>query len=136
MFFGLQMPEMHDKHGPPKLWATVKCLVPECSSSRLVGPEQAERLAHKLSVGVTVRYYLTKLKCSRCGFRNASLAFHLAYAGKRPWEGWRKKGASPHPRVFPHQRGSDVADLDDTMSKLHRNLPVVHKGMPTKRRAR
>lgn len=37
------MPEYHDKHGAPKLWSTLLCLVPRCGVERLI-----ERLARRL----------------------------------------------------------------------------------------
>jgi hypothetical protein len=126
------MPEVYDKSGRPKLWATIRCLVPGCEGERLVPPDQAERLAQKLATGITVRYYLVKLKCDRCGYHNASLAFHLAYPGTRPWDPPKKP--SEGRRVFPHEGGGAI--LDDSQSKLHRDLPVLVKGRGSQRKTK
>lgn len=80
------MPAGYDKHGPPQLWATVTCLVPGCGGRKLIWPDQAEAIARKLERGYGLRYLIGRFRCAKCRYHNASIAFHLAYAGKRPWD--------------------------------------------------
>jgi hypothetical protein len=80
------MPDIRDKHGRPKLWATITCLVPGCGGQGLIWPDKAMVLARKIEDGLSVRYLVGKLKCRKCGYYNASLAFHLAYPGNQPWD--------------------------------------------------
>ncbi|TDQ78444.1 hypothetical protein A8950_3496 [Dongia mobilis] len=90
------MPESWDKHGPPKLWAKICCLVPGCGGERLLFPEDAERLARRIERGLSLRYLIGRYRCQKCRHRNASITFHLAYPGKRPWDKpvmpWRNEG--------------------------------------------
>ena len=90
------MPESHNKHGPPKLWATITCLVPDCGGRRLIWPDDAERMASRIERGLSLRYFIGRLRCRKCGHRNASIAFHLAYPGQKPWSKpvmpWRNEG--------------------------------------------
>lgn len=130
------MPELHDEHGAPKLWGTLRCLVPGCGAERIIEPDQAERLAQRLSAGVGVRYYLTRLKCRQCGFRNASIAFHLAYAGKRPWDDRHQPGEPRKP--FAHE-GGDPHSATPEEAARHKaigELPVVVRGGGSKRKTK
>ena len=98
------MPDVFDKNGQDQLWATIRCLVPGCGTEHLVWPEQAERLARRLEAGIGMRYVVGKLRCRKCGWKNASLTFHIAHR-IRPWD-------APRRLRFPHQRVPEKSEAD------------------------
>lgn len=79
------MPEGYDKYGGPRLYAISRCLVQGCGKVTPLGEQQSNRIARLLVEGVSIRYVLRKLKCSKCGHSFASLEFRLMYLGPQPW---------------------------------------------------
>ena len=128
------MPEYHDKHGPPKLWGTLRCMVPGCGAERLIEPSEAERLAQRLSAGIGIRYFLTRFKCRKCGFKNASITFHLAHSGTRPWDDRRRPDEPRKP--FAHE-GGDPLPVPPEEAARHKaigDLPVIVRGRGSQRK--
>lgn len=117
-----------------KLWGALKCLVPNCGTERLLDPIEAERLVQRLSAGIGIRYFLTRFKCRKCGFKNASITFHLAYSGKRPWDDRRRPDEPRKP--FAHEGGdAHEATLDEVARhKAIGELPVIVRGRGSQRK--
>jgi hypothetical protein len=79
------MPEGYDKYGKPSLFAISRCLVQDCGKVTPLSEDQAARIARLMVEGVSIRYFLGKLRCSKCGHHNAALEFRLMYRGPQPW---------------------------------------------------